>query len=51
MAAVLLTLQTQWRVGAGGASGLDYNATVQHKMDRMQARARRVRGARSVTSG
>jgi hypothetical protein len=28
-------LQTQWRVGAGGATGLDYN-TLFHKMDRMR---------------
>ncbi|MCS0808689.1 DUF1799 domain-containing protein [Massilia agilis] len=28
-------LQTQWRVGAGGPVGLDYN-TLFHKMDRMQ---------------
>lgn len=27
-------LQTQWRVGMGGATGLDYN-TLFHKMDRM----------------
>jgi hypothetical protein len=27
--------QTQWRVGASGASGLDYTP-VQHKMDRMR---------------
>ena len=28
-------LQTQWRVGAAGAIGLDYN-TLFHKMDRME---------------
>jgi hypothetical protein len=27
--------QTQWRVGPGGASGLDYTP-LQHKMDRMR---------------
>lgn len=28
-------LQTQWRIGMGGATGLDYN-TLYHKMDRMK---------------
>jgi hypothetical protein len=32
---LFVELQTQWRVGAGGATGLDYNPLF-HKMDRMQ---------------
>jgi hypothetical protein len=32
---LFIQLQTQWRVGAGGATGLDYN-TLYHKMDRMR---------------
>lgn len=32
--ALFAQLQTQWRVGMGGATGLDYN-TLFHKMDRM----------------
>lgn len=31
---VFVTVMTQWRVGAHGATGLDYNV-VYHKMDRM----------------
>lgn len=31
---IFVTVMTQWRVGAHGATGLDYNV-VYHKMDRM----------------
>lgn len=29
-----MSLQTQWRIGMSGATGLDYNV-LYHKMDRM----------------
>jgi hypothetical protein len=32
---LFLALQTQWRVGMAGPTGLDYN-TLFHKMDRMR---------------
>lgn len=32
---LFVQLQTQWRIGMGGATGLDYN-TLYHKMDRMK---------------
>jgi hypothetical protein len=32
---LFVELQTQWRVGAAGPTGLDYN-TLFHKMDRMR---------------